>query len=366
MEPSLPAVFGAGVLSFASPCVLPMVPIYLATLAGGSVASLSADPPRAKLIARASAFAAGLAVPFVLLGMTASTLGRALSAHRGTLSLVGGALLVLFALRTLGILRVGLLERDARPGLSRVQGGDGLLGAFLFGAAFGVGWTPCVGPVLGAVLTWTAQANTSPARGALTLGVYALGIALPLVIAGAFAPTALRAVRKVAKRAVWIERATGLALAATGIWLISQNLPSGAAEPPVVAAATAAPAASAAPAPCANETTGCGLAGGNVPAGERVAARTSLVEFVRRDCAACAAMAPVISAAERRCGVSVHKIVVDDPRGMATARAHGVVGVPTFVAFDAQGGEITRFVGVHPQELVEQTLAELTGRRCGG
>lgn len=362
MEPSLPAVFGAGVLSFASPCVLPMVPIYLATLAGGSVASLSEAPPRGRLVARASAFAAGLAVPFVLLGLTASTLGRALSAHRGTLSLVGGALLVLFALRSLGILRVGLFERDARPGLSRVDGRGGLLGAFLFGAAFGVGWTPCVGPVLGAVLTWTAQANTSPARGALTLGVYALGIALPLVVAGAFAPTALRAVRRLAKRAVWIERATGLGLAATGVWLISQNLPAPQAVP--VTAAVTAPAAR--PAPCASEATGCGVATGGGPVGERVAARASVVEFMRRDCAACAAMAPVISAAERRCGVSVRRVVVDDARGMATARAHGVAGVPTFVAFDAQGAEVTRFVGVHPQAVVEQTIAEITGRRCGG
>lgn len=359
MEPSLPAVFGAGVLSFASPCVLPMVPIYLATLAGGSVASLTEDPPRGKLIARASAFAMGLSVPFVLLGMTASTLGRALSAHRGTLSLAGGALLVLFALRALGILRVGWLERDARPGLSRLEGRGGLFGAFLFGAAFGLGWTPCVGPVLGAVLTWTAQAGADPARGALTLGVYAMGIALPLVIAGAFAPTALRAVRRLAKRAVWIERATGLALAATGLWLIAQNLPTRPEAPAITAAATA-------PAPCANETTGCGLGAHTGPAGERVAARAGVVEFVRRDCAACAAMAPVVRAAEQRCGVTIHRVTVDDAHGMATARAHGVVGVPTFVAFDAQGSEVTRFVGVHPQELVEQTLTELTGRRCGG
>ncbi|MEZ4390669.1 MAG: cytochrome c biogenesis protein CcdA [Polyangiales bacterium] len=254
MEHSLAAVFGAGVLSFASPCVLPMVPIYLATLAGGSVTSLTEDPPRGRLIARASAFALGLSVPFVLLGMTASTLGRALSAHRAALSLAGGVLLLVFALRTLGVLRLGFLERDARPALSRVDARGGLGGAFLFGAAFGLGWTPCVGPVLGAVLTWTARSGADPAQGALTLGVYAMGIALPLVIAGAFAPTALRAVRKLARRAVWIERATGLALAATGLWLITQNLPAAAPVPVAVAATAPAPAA-----PCATEATGCGL-----------------------------------------------------------------------------------------------------------
>lgn len=356
MEHSLAAVFGAGLLSFASPCVLPMVPIYLATLAGGEVRSLSNDPPRGRLIARASAFALGLAVPFVLLGMTASTLGRALAAHRATLSLAGGALLILFALRTLGILRLSLFERDARPALSRVDPRAGLGGAFLFGAAFGLGWTPCVGPVLGAVLTWTAHAGASPARGALTLGVYAMGLALPLVLAGAFAPTALRAVKKAAKSALWIERATGLALAATGVWLISQNLP---AKPAPVLATSAAP--------CAAEATGCGLAASASTAAPRpLENRAGLVEFMRRDCAACAAMAPVITAAERRCRVEVRRVIVDDPQGMAAARAHGVVGVPTFVAFDARGAEVTRFVGVHPQSLVEQSLAELTGHRCDG
>jgi cytochrome c-type biogenesis protein len=359
MEPSLPAVFGAGVLSFASPCVLPMVPIYLATLAGASVSSLSAEPPRSRLVMRAASFALGLAVPFVLLGMAASVAGRALSAHRGTLSLVGAAVIVLLGLKQLRVLKVSALDRDVRPGLERVRT-DGFVGAFLFGAAFGVGWTPCVGPVLGAVLTWTAQAGSSPARGALTLGVYALGIALPLILAGAFAPAALRAVRRWGRGAPWFERASGLALVATGLWIGAQNLPA-----PALPTNTPAPVVASA-AGCADTAVGCGLPAVAARAGATTVSRRGVVEFVRHDCPACAAMAPEVRQAERDCRVAVRRVLVDDPAGMAEARAAGVLGVPTFIGYDPSGREVTRFVGAQPRALLVQVIEDLEGRRCGG
>ena len=355
MEPSLPAVFSAGVLSFASPCVLPMVPIYLATLSGATVSALSQDPPRGRLVLRASAFALGLAVPFVLLGLAASGAGRLLAAHRASLAIAGGALVILFGLKQLRVLNIPWLERDVRPGLDRVRAEGGLLGALLFGAAFGLGWTPCVGPVLGAVLTWTAQANASPLRGALTLAVYAAGLALPLIVAGAFAPTALRALRRVARHAIWVERVSGLALVLSGIWLITQQ----GVAPSVVSRSEAAAA------PCAEAAVGCGLPG--VASAEGVAAPTGagVVEFVRRDCPACERMAPVVRAAERRCAVAVRRVLVDEPEGMAQARAAGVLGVPTFVGRDAHGGEVARLVGVHPESTLVQLIEERGGRRCG-
>jgi len=336
-----------------------MVPIYLATLAGGSVSSLAESPPRGRLVLRASSFALGLAVPFVVLGMAASAAGRALADHRAALSLAGAALIVLLGLKQLGAVRIAALDRDVRPGLDRVRT-DGFVGAFLFGAAFGVGWTPCVGPVLGAVLTWTAQAGASPARGALMLGTYALGIALPLVVAGAFAPAALRAVRKWGRGAVWFERASGAALVLTGLWIVSQQLPI--ASPSTAAAAPVAPHA----APCADAAVGCGLpaveGAADAPAGPRV----GVVEFVRRDCPACRAMAPEVSHAERACGVTVRRVVVDEPAGMAEARAARVIGVPTLVGYSRQGAEVGRLVGVQPRALLVQVIEDLEGRRCGG
>ena len=355
MEPSLPAVFGAGVLSFASPCVLPMVPIYLVTLSGVSVSALSQDPPRARLMLRASAFALGLAVPFVLLGLAASGAGRLLAAHRSSLAIAGGALVILFGLKQLRVLSIPWLERDVRPGLERVRAERGLLGALFFGAAFGLGWTPCVGPVLGAVLTWTAQANASPLRGALTLAVYAAGLALPLVVAGAFAPTALRALRRVARHAIWVERVSGAALVLSGLWLVTQQ----GAAPTVVSQSEAAAS------PCAEASAGCGLPGVAPAMNGASLAGEGLVEFVRRDCPACASMAPIVRTVERRCGVSVRRVVVDEPDGMAQARSAGVLGVPTFVGRDPRGGEFRRLVGVHPEATLVRLIEDHEGRRCG-
>ncbi len=358
MEPSLPAVFGAGVLSFASPCVLPMVPIYLATLAGGGVAALSTDAPRARLILRATAFAIGLAVPFIILGMGASSAGRLLIAHRTGLSLGAAALVMAFGVKQLGLVRIPWLDVDARPALDRVNTDRGLLGALLFGAAFGLGWTPCVGPVLGAVLTWTAQSGASPARGALTLATYAAGLSMPLIIAGAFAPSALRLVRRFSRRAVWAERISGIALVASGLWLITQQAPVSVATPAVAQTAQAAP--------CANEAAvGCGLPSVAPAAAAHAVSHQGVVEFMRRDCPACAAMAPVVREAETHCGVSVRRVIVDDAEGMAEARSVGVLGVPTFVAFDPQGHEVTRFVGVQPRASLETVMSDLSGRPCG-
>lgn len=359
MEPSLPAVVGAGVLSFASPCVLPMVPIYLAALAGQSVSSLAETPPRARLVLRAASFALGLSVPFIVLGMAASTAGRALAGHRGALSLGGALLIGLFGIKQLGLLRLSTLDRDLRPALDRVKT-NGVPGAFLFGAAFGIGWTPCVGPVLGAVLTWTAQASTSPARGALLLAAYAFGIALPLVVAGAFAPTALRAIRRWRHRAVWFERASGLALVFTGLWIVSQQLPVGAGM------AVATPSAVSQVAPCGDAAVRCGMPAVAPSVRVDVAPRAGMVEFVRRDCPACAAMAEELRRAERVCGVSVRRVLVDEPEGMAEARAARVVGVPTFVGYDRRGVEVGRLVGVQPYTLLLRVIEDLEGRRCGG
>lgn len=331
-----------------------MVPIYLATLSGASVATLSRDPPRARLVLRALAFALGLTVPFVLLGLAASSAGRLLTAHRTSLAIGGGALVILLGLKQLRVLSVPWLERDVRPGLERVRPDRGLLGALFFGAAFGLGWTPCVGPVLGAVLTYTAQSNTSALRGALTLAAYAAGLALPLVLAGAFAPTALRALRRVARHTVWVERASGAALVLTGLWLVAQQGALGA----------AAPRPEAAPTPCAEASVGCGLPTVAPASGRAPLAGRGVVEFTRRDCPACASMAPTVRNAERRCGVTVRRVVVDEPEGMAQARAVGVLGVPTFVGLDARGGEVTRFVGVHPEATLVQVIEDLEGRRC--
>ncbi|MEO7092395.1 MAG: cytochrome c biogenesis protein CcdA, partial [Polyangiales bacterium] len=217
---SVAGLFAAGVLTFASPCILPIVPVYLSLLAGASVDALKDGERRGKLVASAVAFCAGLSVVFIALGLGATAAGRLLVEHRTLMLRVGGIAVVLFGLRAVGLLRIGFLDRDARPALARVRTG-GVLRAFVFGAAFAFGWSPCIGPVLATVLTYTASATSRPWVGGVYLGVYAAGLSLPLVVVAALAPLALRWLGRVRAAIPRLEKLTGVAMILAGIFLFT-------------------------------------------------------------------------------------------------------------------------------------------------
>jgi cytochrome c-type biogenesis protein len=248
MTLDLPGVFAAGLLTFLSPCVLPLVPLYLALLAGASAREIRAGARQGRLVATAVAFALGLAAVFVALGLAATAASRALSERRPALLAVGGVAIALLGLKQMGVLRLPFADRERRPLLERLRGGGSLGGAFAFGAAFALGWTPCVGPVLGAVLGYAASASSSPARGALLLGTYAAGLGAPLVAIAAMAPRALALLERVKPHLRKIELATGAVLVLFGALLATDRLSlvsmpsfrSGAA--PVVSSAAPAPA----------------------------------------------------------------------------------------------------------------------------
>lgn len=377
MSFDLPGLFAAGLLTFLSPCVLPLVPVYLGLLGGASVADVRAGAARGRLLATAGAFAAGLASVFVALGLGASAVGGLLDAHREAFLRIAGAVAVLFGLKFLGVLRLPALERERRPWLARVTPGGSLLASFGFGGAFALGWTPCIGPVLGSVLTYAATAGASPARGALYLGVYAAGLVAPLLATAAFAPRALGVLDRVKPHLRKIELATGALLVAAGALLATDRLalltPStGGASAPEVAAA--APPASGAPIPAAGEACGvgdeaaCPIAVPSAQAGEWAGPAPegpAVVELIGRSCPICRSMEPVVAQAERGCpGARVIRRYVEDPDGAALARSHGVRGVPTFLVLDASGKEIRRLVGAQPVEALADALHLATGRLC--
>ena len=187
LDVSAGGAFLAGLLSFFSPCVLPLVPPYLAYMGGVSVTELrdgEGAGRRWHVLLTALAFVGGFAVVFVVLGATASIIGMAVNAWLGVLSYVAGGLIVVMGLHFLGVLRIGLLDRTARVGVT--QKPAGLLGAFVIGLAFGFGWSPCVGPVLAAILL-IAGAAESAGDGARLLLIYSLGIGVPFLVAAAFA-----------------------------------------------------------------------------------------------------------------------------------------------------------------------------------
>ncbi|QFG35253.1 cytochrome c biogenesis protein CcdA [Paracoccus pantotrophus] len=214
----------AGLLSFLSPCILPMVPFYLSYMAGASVRELRdggtvAAGARQRMVLRALAFALGVTTIFLMLGLGATALGQAFAQWKGTLSWVAAGVLVLFGLHFLGVLRIGLLYREARVQTEAKP--STLIGAYVMGLAFGFGWTPCVGPALAAILM-VASGMGELWRGGLLLVVYGLAMTLPFVLAAFFAAPFLSWVAR--HRAVMghVEKAMGVMLIVFGI-LIATN-----------------------------------------------------------------------------------------------------------------------------------------------
>ncbi|MHA7776756.1 cytochrome c biogenesis CcdA family protein [Roseibium sp. M-1] len=225
LDVSLGGAFLAGLLSFISPCVLPIVPPYLCYLAGVSVDELKGDAATAatgrRVIFAAVAFVLGFSVVFVALGATASVVGQTIARYYDILSYVAGAIIIVMGLHFLGLFRIGLLFREARFHVDRKPAG--LLGAFVIGLAFAFGWTPCVGPVLATIL-FVAGSSDTIWKGAGLLALYALGIGLPFILAAAFASQFLKLAGRFRKHMGTVEKIMGGFLVLTGLLILTGQM----------------------------------------------------------------------------------------------------------------------------------------------
>ncbi len=212
----------AGMLSFASPCVLPLVPAYLSFLGGMSFETLASDSRDALTVRRvmiaALAFVLGFTTIFVTLGASATLIGHSLSDHVEILAKIAGALIVVFGLHYVGILRIPLLARDVRFHPTALP--RGIVGAYVMGLAFAFGWTPCVGPILATILTLAGNSNTV-AHGALLLSAYAAGLGVPFLIAATALAPFMRMVTRLRAHMRFIEMILGATMIVTGmlIWV---------------------------------------------------------------------------------------------------------------------------------------------------
>ena len=218
---SLLGALAAGVLSFVSPCVLPIVPASLCFLGGTTFDRLAADAiptdVTRRVVVASVAFVFGFATVFVALGATASALGRIVSDYKEPLAQAAGVVIVLFGLHFIGVFRIGVLNIERRIHFQgRIRGkAGGLAAAYVAGLAFAFGWTPCVGPVLAAILT-LAAGEPSAGHGVALLGAYAAGIGAPFVAAAFAVGPFLRWAKGVKRHLRAIEVATGILLIATG------------------------------------------------------------------------------------------------------------------------------------------------------
>jgi cytochrome c-type biogenesis protein len=208
--------FAAGLLSFLSPCVLPLVPSYIGFLTGMTLPEVT-DRRRPALI-HATLFVAGFSLVFILLGASATALGRALNQYQVWIQRIGGVLIIGFGLICLGAVRADALMRERRVQLEEKP--VGYLGSLLVGMAFAAGWTPCIGPVLGAILGLAAT-STDLARGTLLLVAYSAGLAVPFLLAAVALESFLGWFQRFRRYLPWVMRVSGALLVFVGILMVT-------------------------------------------------------------------------------------------------------------------------------------------------
>ena len=208
--------FIGGLLSFLSPCVLPLVPSYLGFVTGFTLEEMTGR--RRLAMVHAALFVIGFSLVFILLGASATALGRTLKYYDVWVARVGGVLIILFGLYLLGVIRIGFLQREQRFHLERKP--LGYLGTVLVGMTFAAGWTPCIGPILGAILGLAAT-EADVGRGVTLLAWYSAGLAVPFLATAYAVETFLDWFKKFRRYMLWVERASGALLVFVGLLMLT-------------------------------------------------------------------------------------------------------------------------------------------------
>ena len=216
--PAMIVALFAGLISFLSPCVLPIVPPYLAYMSGVSITDLNSGKSRATAIVPALFFVMGLSTVFLILGFAASAVGSVFLAYQEWFNTAAAVIVMIFGIHFLGIYRISFLNQEARINAGN-QGGSAF-GAYVLGLAFAFGWTPCIGPQLGAILSLAASEGSVP-RGTLLLAVYAMGLGIPFLIVAAFLSRLGGVLSWMKRHLDQIERVMGLLLWTIGLMMLS-------------------------------------------------------------------------------------------------------------------------------------------------
>ena len=212
----LTIAFGAGLLSFLSPCVLPLIPSYVTFITGLSIEDVQKS--RRAAFAHSLLFVLGFTLIFLAFGATATALGQLLLYYREWITRVGGILIIVFGLYMLGLFNVSLFSRERRVHIANKP--VGYLGTLLVGIAFGAGWTPCIGPILGSILTYAAS-SADLARGFWLLLAYSLGLAIPFLLSAIAVERFLDFFTKMKRQMGWITRTSGVLMIAIGILMVT-------------------------------------------------------------------------------------------------------------------------------------------------
>src|SRR5512134_1635461 len=222
---SLAAAFLAGLVSFISPCVLPIVPGYLSFISGVNVAQFKEGGAPRDLVRRvvltSLAFVLGFSTVFVALGAAATLIGALLQEHKRTLGMIGGVLIIVLGLHTAGLFKIPFLLGERRASVSTRP--LGLVGAYVVGLAFAFGWTPCIGPILGAILLYASQQETV-GQGVVLLSAYSAGLGIPFLLSALAVNWFFKASAGLRRSMRAVEIVSGVLLIAVGLLLVTNRL----------------------------------------------------------------------------------------------------------------------------------------------
>lgn len=219
LAPAMFAALFAGVISFLSPCVLPIVPPYLAYMSGVSLPDMQGGKANKGAVRLAAVFfVMGLSTVFLLLGFTASVFGAFFLQNQELFGKIAGVIVIVFGLHFLGVFRIPFLDREAR--IDAGDKGGSAFGAYVLGLAFAFGWTPCIGPQLGAILSLAAS-EADVARGTTLLGVYALGLGIPFLLSALFIDRAMGVMTRLKRHMGLIEKISGVLLIVVGLAMMT-------------------------------------------------------------------------------------------------------------------------------------------------
>ncbi|MCC6318792.1 MAG: sulfite exporter TauE/SafE family protein [Gemmatimonadaceae bacterium] len=212
--------FTAGLLSFLSPCVLPLVPSYVTFITGLSIDDVQTASARRTALVHGLLFTLGFSLIFIVLGAIASGFGQIMAANRGWISQVGGVVIIVFGLYLMGFLNIGWMAQDRRLHLKDKP--MGYAGTVFVGIAFGAGWTPCIGPILGGILMY-ASGQESLGRGVVLLTAYSLGLAVPFILSALAVDRFMAFFRRVRRQIGWLSRGTGAVMVAIGLLMVTNR-----------------------------------------------------------------------------------------------------------------------------------------------
>lgn len=218
---SLILAFSAGVLSFLSPCVLPLVPAYISYLTGTSVNDLDNKSAKLNILYKSLGFVIGFSIIFILMSASISSLGKLLNGNQIIFRKISGSLIILFGIHTMGLLKIKLFYREKR--FFPISKTSGKLGSVLMGMAFAAGWTPCIGPILSSILMYASSFETI-GKGVFLLCIYSLGLAIPFMLTALAISSFMKYKKVILKYSAVVSFISGLLLIAMGLLIFTNNV----------------------------------------------------------------------------------------------------------------------------------------------